>query len=153
MTEYGYINENGYLVSKMLEDRTERRLNEKGEPEDIVITIAMQIEELVKLGWKPVDLVDDTQLTPSVEFGSVRIQPYDNGDRISYHYIESVSKKLITEKIDEYKAFLDKTDYKVMKCYEATLLNLPLPYSMDEIHETRQDYRNRINELETLLNG
>ena len=82
MVEYGYINENGYLVSKILEDRTERRINEEGEPEDVVVTIAMQVEELVNIGWKPVDLVDETQLTPSVEFGSIRIQPYDNGDRI-----------------------------------------------------------------------
>lgn len=152
MIEYGYINENGYLVSKILEeDRTEHRLNEKGEPEDVVITIAMQVEELVKQGWKPVDLVDETKLIPSVEFGSIRIQPYDNGDRISYHYIESVSKKLITAQINEYKAFLDSTDYKVMKCYEATLLNLPLPYSMDDVHVTRQEYRDKINELEALL--
>lgn len=152
MIEYGYINENGYLVSKILEDRTERRLNEEGEPEDVVITIAMQVEELVKQGWKPVDLVDESKLSPSVEFGSIRIQPYDNGDRISYRYIETVSKKLITAKINEYKAFLDNTDYKVMKCYEATLLNLPLPYSMNEVHEIRQDYRDKINELEALLN-
>lgn len=151
MVEYGYINENGYLVSKMLEDRTERRLNEEGEPEDAVITIAMQAEELVNLGWKPVDMVDDTKLTPSVEFGSIRIQPYDNGDRISYRYIESVSKKLITSKINEYKAFLNDTDYKVMKCYEATLLDLPLPYNIDEVHLTRQEYRDRINELEQYL--
>lgn len=152
MTEYGYINENGYLVSKMLEDRTERRLNEEGLPEDVVITIAMQVEELVKIGWKPVDLVDETELTPSVEFGSIRIEPYDNGDRISYRYIETVSKKLITAKINEYKAFLDDTDYKVMKCYEASLLNFPLPYNMDDVHQTRQDYRDKINTLEALLN-
>lgn len=152
MIEYGYINENGYLVSKILEDRTERRVNEEGEPEDVVITIAMQVEELVKQGWKPVDLVDETKLIPNVEFGSIRIQPYDNGDRISYHYIESVSKKLITAQINECKAFLDSTDYKVMKCYEATLLNLPLPYSMDDVHVTRQEYRDKINELEALLN-
>jgi hypothetical protein len=151
MTEYGYINEGGYLVSKILEDRTERRVNTDGEPEDVVITIAMQVEELVKQGWKPVDLIDDTKLTPSVEFGSVRIQPYDNGDKISYQYIESVSKKLITAKINEYKAFLNDTDYKVMKCYEATLLNMPLPYSMDDVHQTRQEYRDRINELEQYL--
>ncbi|WP_320980061.1 hypothetical protein [Bacteroides sp.] len=151
MTEYGYINEGGYLVSKILEDRTERRVNEEGKPEDVVITIAMQAEELVNLGWKPVDMVDDAKLTPSVEFGSIRIQPYDNGDRISYRYIESVSKKLITSKINEYKAFLNDTDYKVMKCYEATLLNLPLPYNIDEVHQTRQEYRDRINELEQYL--
>ena len=151
MIEYGYINEGGYLVSKILEDYTERRLNAVGEPEDVVITIAMQVEELVKQGWKPVDLVDDSKLIPSVEFGSIRIDPYDNGDRISYRYIESVSKKLITAKINEYKAFLNDTDYKVMKCYEATLLNMPLPYSMDDVHQTRQEYRDRINELEQYL--
>ena len=151
MIEYGYINEGGYLVSKILEDRIERRLNAEGEPEDVVITITMQVEELVKQGWKPVDLIDDTKLIPSVEFGSIRIEPYDNGDRISYRYIESVSKKLITAKINEYKAFLNDTDYKVMKCYEATLLNMPLPYSMDDVHQTRQEYRDRINELEQYL--
>lgn len=151
MIEYGYINEGGYLVSKILEDRPERQLNAEGEPEEVVITIAMQTEELANLGWKPVDMVDEAKLTPSVEFGSIRIQPYDNGDRISYHYIESVSKKLVTAKINEYKAYLDDTDYKVMKCYEATLLNLSLPYNIDEVHQTRQEYRDRINELEQYL--
>lgn len=151
MIEYGYINEGGYLVSKILEDYTERRLNAEGEPEDVVITIAMQVVELVKQGWKPVDLVDDSKLIPSVEFGSVRIQPYDNGDHISYRYIENVSKKQITAKINEYKSFLDETDYKVMKCYEASLLDFPLPYNIDEVHQTRQEYRDRINELEQLL--
>lgn len=151
MIEYGYINEGGYLVSKILEDYTERRLNAEGEPEDVVITIAMQVVELVKQGWKPVDLVDDSKLIPSVEFGSVRIQPYDNGDHISYRYIENVSKKQITAKINEYKSFLDETDYKVMKCYEASLLDFPLPYNINEVHQTRQEYRDRINELEQLL--
>lgn len=59
---------------------------------------------------------------------------------------------IINQKIKELKAKLSNTDYKVMKCYEATLLNLPLPYSMDEVHEIRQDYRDRINTLEALLN-
>jgi hypothetical protein len=151
MVEYGYINEGGYLVSKILEEIHERRINEKGEPEDAVITIAAQAEELAVRGWKPVDSVDETKLAPSVEFGSIRIMPYDNGDRISYRYVESVSERLITAKINEYKDLLRDTDYKVMKCYEAALLNLPLPYNMDEVHRIRQDYRDEINEIELLL--
>lgn len=59
---------------------------------------------------------------------------------------------IINQKIKELKAKLSDTDYKVMKCYEATLLNLPLPYIMDDVHQTRQDYRDRINALEALLN-
>lgn len=59
---------------------------------------------------------------------------------------------IINQKIKYLKAQLSDSDYKVMKCYEATLLNLPLPYSMDEVHEIRQDYRDKINELEALLN-
>lgn len=59
---------------------------------------------------------------------------------------------IINQKIKELKAKLSDTDYKVMKCYEATLLNLPLPYNMDDVHQTRQDYRDRINTLEALLN-
>lgn len=59
---------------------------------------------------------------------------------------------IINQKIKELKAKLSDTDYKVMKCYEATLLNLPLPYNMDDVHQARQDYRDRINTLEALLN-
>lgn len=59
---------------------------------------------------------------------------------------------IINQKTKELKAKLSDTDYKVMKCYEATLLNLPLPYIMDDVHQTRQDYRDRINALEALLN-
>ena len=59
---------------------------------------------------------------------------------------------IINQKIKELKAKLSDTDYKVMKCYEASLLNFPLPYNMDDVHQTRQDYRDKINALEVLLN-
>lgn len=59
---------------------------------------------------------------------------------------------IINQKIKDLKTQLSNSDYKVMKCYEATLLNLPLPYNIDEIHEIRQDCRDKINELEALLN-
>lgn len=151
MVEYGYFNEGGYLVSKILEDRTERQLNEQGEPEEITITIAEQVENLINLGWKPVDLVDETKLTANSEFGSIKIQPYDNGDRISYHYIETFSKKLLINEIDNLKNKLKETDYRVTKCYEATLLNQVLPYNIEQLHSERETWRSDINRLEALL--
>lgn len=59
---------------------------------------------------------------------------------------------VINQKIKELKAKLSDTDYKVMKCYEATLLNLPMPYAPEEVRRTRQEYRDGINTLEALLN-
>ena len=38
-----------------------------------------------------------------------------------------------------------------MKCCEASLLKLPLPYNINEEHAIRQGYRGKINELEALL--
>lgn len=45
----------------------------------------------------------------------------------------------------------DIGDWKVIKCYEASLQSLPLPYDIDELMEKRQQMRNRINEIQEQL--
>ncbi len=42
----------------------------------------------------------------------------------------------------------DYGDWKIIKCYEAALLGLEMPYDVTELHEKRQKARDRINELE-----
>ncbi|KAA3731183.1 hypothetical protein [Bacteroides salyersiae] len=97
MTEYGYINEDGYLVSKMLEEYVERyRDDEDGEIKERVISIEDQVSTLT--GWKPVDLVDDTQLECPDNY-SVRIIPYDAGNKIGYRYEKNFNVKIVKEKI------------------------------------------------------
>lgn len=45
---------------------------------------------------------------------------------------------------------LNNTDYKIIKCSEYQLANLPIPYDIAELHANRQRLRDRINELQEL---
>lgn len=154
MVEYGYINENGYLVSRILEEYTERyRDDEDGEIKERVISIEDQISLLV--GWKPVDLVDDTKLQCPENY-SVRIIPYDAEDKISYRYEQKFNTKSVQEKIDKLKNSLTSSDsnigdYRITKCYEASLIGLDMPYNIEELHHKRQAVRDEINQLEELI--
>jgi hypothetical protein len=135
MIEYGYINENGYLVSRIMDDATTE-----------------QIAELQQAGWKPVDLVDESKLVSADEFHAVKIEPYDAGKRIKYRYPVVFNKKLLDKKIGELKNDLSASDYKVIKCYECAVVGESLPCDMTELRISRQALRNQINELERLNN-
>ena len=51
--------------------------------------------------------------------------------------------------IERLKSELQESDYKVIKCAEAICLNAELPYNMAELHNERQAFRDKINELES----
>lgn len=55
------------------------------------------------------------------------------------------------ERIDALKAELAESDYKVTKCYEASLVGESLPYDIEELHRERQSIRDEINHLESLI--
>lgn len=155
MVEYGYIDENGYLTSKMLEEYTERFRDDDGEIQERVISIEEQANILSGLGWKPVELVDDTKLQ-CPEYYSVRIVPYDVGNKISYKYEQRFNAKLVRNKIDELKASLTSNDsvigdYRITKCYEASLIGLDMPYDIADLHLKRQSVRDEINKLEAII--
>lgn len=57
----------------------------------------------------------------------------------------------IKNEINELKAQLESTDYKVIKCYEYGMVGLELPYDVDELHAERQNIRDMINQKEELL--
>lgn len=57
----------------------------------------------------------------------------------------------IQNEIDELKAQLESTDYKVIKCYEYGMVGLEFPYDVQELHEQRQAIRDIINEKEAEL--
>ncbi len=153
MTEYGYINEDGYLVSKMLEEYIERYYDDDGEIKERVISIEDQASMLT--GWKPVDLVDDTKLQCPENY-SVRIIPYDAGDKISYRYEQKFNAKIVQKRISDLKESLTSTDsnigdYRITKCYEASLIGLDMPYDVADLHQARQAVRDEINQLENLI--
>ena len=57
----------------------------------------------------------------------------------------------IRAEIQTLKDELSATDYRVMKCYEASLTGAPLPYDIDSLSTERQLKRDRINELEAKM--
>lgn len=147
--EYGYINDGGYLVSKFIEERTER-YQEQGEIKQRAVSIETQAAALSAAGWKPVDPLDEEQLACEEGY-IVRVTPYDAGDRISYRYERVFDTQKVRRGIEDLKDRLTADDYKIIKCYEASLMGNPLPYDITALHNERQAIRNKINELENIL--
>ena len=52
------------------------------------------------------------------------------------------------ERIKELKKQLEATDYKVIKCSEAQLAGVAMPYDLGTLHAERQTVRDEINRLE-----
>lgn len=52
------------------------------------------------------------------------------------------------QEIEQLKAQLTETDYKIIKCSEYQFAGLELPYDITELHEERQAIRDRINDLQ-----
>lgn len=156
MLEYGYINENGCLTSKMLGPYIER-YKEGEEIKERTVSIEEQAENLATLGWKPVDLIDNSQIEAEVGY-CINIVAYDAGDRISYRYDKLLDRTAIQKDIKELKKRLSSTeseigDYKITKCYEATMLGKNLPYDVEKLYAERQAVRAEINRLEEILNN
>lgn len=62
---------------------------------------------------------------------------------------EPTQRELYEKEIDELKSFLKSTDYCVVKCYE---MGLDVATEYPEEHATRIAARERINELEKIIN-
>lgn len=124
--EYGYI-ENGYLRSRRIES------------EAVVASLSQE--------WKPVDKIDEQKLQCEEGY-IVKIVPYDAGDHISFRYEKKQDLQQIRQNIENLKNELKDGDYKVIKCYEASLTKQEIPYNIQELHSQRQLLRQKINELE-----
>ena len=149
MTEYGYM-EGSYLRSRVLEPYSEILVNEQGEQYTRVVSIAEQARALSK-EWKPVDPIDEAQMAAGDDYHIVVPRPYDAGDHIAYRYETVYDRQRIQAEIQAYKDNLAATDYKVAKCYEASLTGGEMPYNISEVVSKRQEMRDKINELEALL--
>ena len=57
----------------------------------------------------------------------------------------------VIQKINDLKKELSDSDYKIAKCYEASLLNQTIPYDIETLYSERQAKRDEINRLESLL--
>jgi hypothetical protein len=129
MAMYGYM-ENGFLRAREVEQGQVQNLSSD---------------------WKPVDDIDESKTISDDDNYTIRLVPYDNGNRISFNYEKVVNTTKIQGEIDAIKAELSETDYQVIKCYEASLVGEELPYDIKALHEDRNEKRAQINALETNL--
>lgn len=65
-------------------------------------------------------------------------------------YVEP-QESVLQRKIDTLKEELAAEDYKIIKCYEAQLLNNPIPYDITNLIIARDARRAQINEYEDEL--
>lgn len=129
MAKYGYI-ENGFLRAREVEQGQVQNLSSE---------------------WKPVDDIDESKTISDDDNYTIRLVPYDNGNRISFKYEKVVNTTKIQGEIEAIKAELSETDYQVIKCYEASLVGEELPYDIKALHTERDLKRAKINTLETNL--
>lgn len=149
MKEYGYM-EGGYLRSQFIEPKVQKYVDADGIEHSKVITEDEQISELSP-EWKPVDEIDHDKIcNPNDGYVVVPI-PYDCGDRIAYRYETKRDLLKIRKEIQKLKNSLGDSDFKIMKCYEASLIGETMPYDFNTLHRERQETRKRINDLENLL--
>lgn len=150
MVEYGFIDNDGYLRVKALEPVTFQERNpDTGVLETKVYTVEDQINDLPP-GWKPLERIDDDQIRKADDGYMVTAIPYDAGDRISYRYDVVPDLQAMRVRIEDLKAQLSGSDYKVIKCQEAMLIGAPMPYDVEELHASRQEIRDKINSLEAI---
>jgi hypothetical protein len=149
MVEYGYM-ENGVLKSQFLEQIENRHLDKDGNEVVEIVTVEQQVAQLSE-EWKPVDVINEERMTTDDDDYVVIPVPYDAGDRITYDYVRKFDKQKVQADIQALKDSLSESDYKITKCYEASLLGTELPYDIAELHAQRQAERDEINQLENML--
>lgn len=147
--EYGYM-EGGVLHSRFLSEFTENWVDEEGIQHAHTVTVEEQLKSLSS-DWKPVDKIFDDLLDCDDPDYIIIPVPYDAGEHIGYKYIKKFDVKKVCTEIQELKDALTASDYRVMKCYEASLKGEPLPYDIELLTSERQAQRERINELEAKL--
>lgn len=78
----------------------------------------------------------------------------------TYYYIDGeialkriVEPEYVCQQIEALENELSKTDYMVIKAYEASLIGEKVLYDFNQVHAERQAIRDRINYLKDLLKG
>ena len=64
---------------------------------------------------------------------------------------QQIQQEILNLEADLASNASDIGDWKIIKCYEASLQGKPLPYDINELMTARQNIRKRINELQAQL--
>lgn len=146
--EYGFM-EGATLHSRFLSEYREVIQEKDGTQSVRIVTVEEQAAALSR-EWKPVDPIYEDMMDSGDPDYIITLQPYDAGDHIAYNYVKKFDVQRVRDEIASLKEALTGSDYKISKCYEASLTGEPLPYDILALHAERQAQRARINYLEGL---
>lgn len=145
------------VINLILEKNDKKRKNEDLRK----IIIRKKLEDTYKKKKETYDeqYVEFIPSNPPVEAGELDdiSTYYEKGEDGKIYQCWNVNKNhpgKVKIKIKELKDSLSKTDYLIIKTYEAKISMSDAPYSqeyLDEIIQERQALRDRINELEELI--
>ena len=62
-------------------------------------------------------------------------------------------REILEQEIRNLECDLRASDYEVIKAYEYEKCGMKAPYDMDTVHKERQAKRDRINEIQKILDG
>lgn len=144
---YGWF-ENGCLRTVELDDRIQRFNDENGVQREITVSVDHYIEIARAQGLKPVDPIDQVRMETHEEDYVVLAKAVEYPDRIGWSYRDVPDLQKLRKQIRNLQDEIASTDYRVIKCYEASLVGDPVPYDIQELRTSRQAIRDRINALE-----
>lgn len=152
MIDYGFIDEGGSLIAQTIREQIVSYRDEENEIKQRTVTIDEQIKLYTENGFKPIDLIDEVKLNECEDNYVYHLKPYDAGDHIAYEYVKMFDIQKFKGEINNLKKALSGNDYKITKCMEAKMLDIPLPYDIQAVHVENQAMRDRINEIEDFIN-
>lgn len=117
---------------------------EKGERQRVRFGIFNSDEEAASNGYLPIVTTPKPEAQDGVIQHNYKASYLEQDGTVVLEWIAYPNY----EAISKLKKQLDSSDYKIIKCYEASLVGKELPYDMTEIHAERQEIRDEINRLE-----
>lgn len=154
MKKYGYMDKDGYLKVAYANEETRPFRNLKGEKKERTISIEESIELLEAKGYKLVEEIDEAKvLCPEEEYYLQIPIPYDKGDSIGYRYVKRFDFHKVKLKIEDIKDELSKSDIKITRLYEASLID-PNTNNKEAkaLLTKRQAMREEVGKLQDLMN-
>lgn len=113
--------------------------------EDLNDMVEKQLGELFENGYKEFIFSDK----PETGEGEKAVVSFDErDDKIYQVWTIETDVDYYQQLIDEKKALLAASDYKIIKSYEAQLVGNELPYDIEKLSIERQALRDEINDLE-----
>jgi len=92
------------------------------------------------------EIIENEEINESIE-----LTPEEREEQEREKLINDLTTEMLECESRLSSSASDIGDWKVIKCYEASLQSLPLPYDIDDLMEKRQEMRNRINEIQEQL--